>query len=141
MLRLACCLLLTLLLTVPSPGQITLSDEDVFVDEPVTVTLAAPAEALTVTYRPNSSIARSVTIPTHGTREVTWTPEQAGVVALSAPESGMRNVSVRYRHVPAAGIVVLFIAGCLLFGGAIFAFRKLFQDGPAPVKPSRRPDT
>lgn len=141
MLRLLVYLTLSLLLAVPAAGQITLSAEDLYVSEPVTVTLAAPAEALTVTYRPNSSIETVETIPARGQQTVTWTPVQAGVVALSAGGSGSRNVSVRYQRVPAGGIVVLLIAGCLLFGGAIFAFRKLFQDGPAPAKPSHRPDT
>jgi len=135
MLRLALCIVVSLLIAVPATGQITLSADDLYVSEPVTVTLAAPAEALTVTYRPNSSIETVETIPARGEQTVSWTPAQAGVVALSAGGSGSRNVSVRYQRVPAGGIVVLLIAGCLLFGGAIFAFRKLFQDGPPPSRP------
>ena len=135
MTRLAACFVLVLLLALPAEAQITLDADDLYVSEPVTVTLATPAEALTVTYRPGSSIETTETLPLRGEQSVTWTPVQAGVVALSAGGSGTRNVSVRYQRAPAGGIVVLLIAGCLLFGGAIFAFRKLFQDGPPPARP------
>lgn len=139
--RLCLLLLLWLAGTGEVAAQYTLSTEKPHVGEPVTVTLPAPADTLLVTYRPNSSIARPVPIPTEGRQTVTWTPAEAGVVALSTPEGGGQNVSVRFDAPPVSGILVLLLAGAILFGGAVFAFVKLFQGAPPESDPPVRPDT
>jgi NSS family neurotransmitter:Na+ symporter len=96
------------------------------VGEAVNLTLPGAA-SLTVTYRPNSSIARSVTLPVGSDGVVVWTPEQAGVVALVIDGGTSRNVSVRFAGVPWLGIVVLAAAGTILFGGAGYGLKRLFE--------------
>jgi hypothetical protein len=74
-----------------------------------------------------------------------WTPDRAGIVALNVPEQGSRNVSVRFQGVSTSGIVVMLVAGGLLFGGAAFAFRLLFkdeeEDGTMDIDLDHMPDT
>lgn len=123
--------LLFFLLLVPVAAQAQLVDGSSLVlrGEPVqvsTITPEGPVDTLTVIYRPNAILARRVYLPTGGASTVEWTPETAGVVRLVAG-AVEQNVSVRYRRPPIGGIMVLLLAGFILFGGATFAFRKLFQ--------------
>ena len=109
-------------------AQIRLSEEQPVQGQPVTVTLAQDDSMLIITYRPNSSVARTDTL--HAGRPVTafrWTPRKAGVVSLST-STASRNVSVRFRGLSVTGILVMAVAATLLFGGAAFAFRILFKD-------------
>lgn len=122
-------------------AQYTLDPADIYVGTPVTITLAEPADTLTVTYRPNSSIATQEVLLTNGQQTVEWVPQQAGVAAISTPAGGSQNVSVRFQDAPASGIFVLLLAGFILFGGVIFAFVKLFKDSPEKLDPEIRPDT
>ena len=97
------------------------------VGRPVQITLPAPSDTLTVTYRPNSSIdAVEHVAPAAGSASLTWTPREAGVVQLTSSGGPAQNVSVRFSTPPISGILVLTLAGLILFGGAVFAFRKLF---------------
>lgn len=122
-------------------AQFTLSPETPVIGETVTITLPEAADVLTVTYRPNSSVPRIEEIATNGLTTVSWTPTNAGVVALAAGSASM-NTSVRYQSAPMGGIFVLIVAGLILFGGAIFAFRLLFQDDDLSIdEVARRPDT
>ena len=136
------CILLLLLLagTGEAAAQYVDLAEKPHVGDPVTVTLGG-ADTLLVTYRPNSSIARLVRIPAEGRQTVVWTPAEAGVVALATPGGGQQNVSVRFDAPPLGGILVLLAAGTILFGGAVFAFVKLFQGPPPESDPPVRPDT
>lgn len=109
-------------------AQYTLSAPRLYVGEPVTVTLPQAVQALEVTYRPNSSIATTETLTPAGGLTVEWTPTQAGVVRLSSAAAGGQNVSVRFQETPTSGLLVLILAGTILFGGAAFASVKLFQD-------------
>jgi hypothetical protein len=127
--RLLLVLLLGFGLSGPAAAQFQRSAEDLFVGTPVTVTLPAGADTLLVTYRPNSAIATTDAIPATG-GQVAWTPADAGVVALAVPGGARETVSVRFQDTPAAGMLVLVLAGTILFGGAIFAFRKLFERRP-----------
>jgi hypothetical protein len=138
-------LFLCLVLLLGRPGdavaQYTLAPEDLYVGTPVTITLAQPADTLTVTYRPNSSITSREILPTNGLQTVEWVPQKAGVAALSTPTGGAQNVSVRFQQAPVSGIIVLLLAGLILFGGIIFAFIKLFRNNPEDLDPAVRPDT
>jgi len=96
------------------------------VGEAVNLTLPGAA-SLTVTYRPNSSIARTVTLPVASDGAVVWTPEQAGVVALAVDGGTTRNVSVRFAGIPWLGVLVLAAAGTILFGGAGYGLKRLFE--------------
>lgn len=111
-----------------APAQISLSDKQPVQGEPVTITLAQPASELIVTYRPNSSVARMDTLRAEQPATAfLWTPRKAGVVSLSTATDS-RNVSVRFQGLSGSGILVMIVAGTLLFGGAAFAFRILFKD-------------
>lgn len=125
-------LLLAALLSAPALAQIAVSPEAPVRGQPVTVTLDAPAEALLVTYRPNSGIAVEETVPVTGTT-ATWTPSRAGVVGLATPDGASRNVSVRFDRTPLSGLFILIGAGVVLFGGATFAMRALLSDDEAAM--------
>lgn len=121
-------LLLAALLTAPAAqAQFTFEPDDIVVGVPVTVTLPPGTDTLTVVYRPNSSIGSTEHVPVGGAAAYTWTPAQPGIVRLATEDGAGQNVSVRFQSPPASGIVVLVLAGCILFGGAIFATRALFQ--------------
>ena len=68
-------------------------------------------------------------IPVSGT-VATWTPSRAGVVALATADGASRNVSVRFDETPISGLLILIVAGLVLFGGAALAMRALLS-GPA----------
>lgn len=117
------------LLIPPAAAQYQFSEEDLFVSREVTVSFPTPTDTLIVTYRPNSSIPIVEAIPTNAAGSATWTPRYPGVVAVATPGGPTQNVSVRFLTVPWNGVAVLTLAGLILFGGIIFAFRKLFDEG------------
>ncbi|OZC02696.1 hypothetical protein [Rubricoccus marinus] len=120
-------LLIALALASGAQAQITTSPEVIVRGEPVTVTFAEPTDSLLVTYRPNSGIAYKEVVPASGT-SATWTPNRAGVVALATPAGASQNVSVRFDRTPVSGILILTLAGIVLFGGAAFAMRALLSE-------------
>ena len=104
-----------------------------FQGQPVRITLDQPAEWVKVVWRPNSAIPDTVALDPTGTA-FEWTPTRAGVASIVTPE-GSQNVSVRYSQYPAAGILILIVAGTVLFGGAGFAMGKLLGDDDEPAAP------
>lgn len=106
-------------------AQISVSPASPVVGETVTLNFTEPVDTLRVTYRPGSNAARTEALPV-GSPAYAWTPNQAGVVRLEAAGTS-QNVSVRFRSVPPAGLLILVLAGTILFGGALFAFKKLFE--------------
>lgn len=126
-------------------AQIQLSNEEPVAGEPVTITLAQAESQVVVAYRPNSSVVRRDTLRADSpSTEFSWTPEKAGVVALSTA-SASKNVSVRFQGFSYSGLIVMLLAGGILFGGVIFAFRVLFRKTKPgegiDFDPSTRPDT
>ncbi len=108
-------------------GQIQLSNEKPIAGEEVTIQLEEPTNAVAIAYRPNSSVVRRDTLFSDTpTQSFQWIPVSAGVVALST-ESYSRNVSVRFRGLSWQGLLVMLLAGAILFGGVFFAFRVLFS--------------
>ena len=137
--------LLCLCLPLGTTAQFTLSDETPIQGESIIIGLSEPATELILIYRPRSSVAERDTLRADvPTTTFQWIPEEAGVVSIVTP-AGTKNVSVRYPGLSTGGLIVMVVAGGLLFGGAAFAFRLLFQeDGPAPpeeLEVERRPDT
>lgn len=130
------------LLTLPASGQpVTLAPEIPEVGQEATIRLAEPADYVVVTYRPNSIIAQRDTIRIGGFDSVKWTPKRAGVVRIGLPDGGGQNVSVQFTGVPLSGLLILIFAGLILFGGAVFAMRKLLEDDAPLVMPEDMPDT
>ncbi len=96
--------------------------------QPIQLTLPSPTpDTLHVIYRPSAAVSHTDHVRTDGAQTLVWTPSTAGVVRLAAGDVA-QNVSVRYVSPPISGIFVLLIAGFILFGGAIYALRKLFAD-------------
>ena len=110
------------------------------VGEPVRVTFSEPVDSVAVTYRPGAVSATTETFLPGGA-VLEFTPDRAGVVAVAAGEAS-QSLSVRFRSAPFSGLVVMILAGLILFGGAAVAMRALLADGHRiEVDPAMRPDT
>ncbi|MDT7856705.1 hypothetical protein RQM47_08645 [Rubrivirga sp. S365] len=110
------------------------------VGEPVYVTFSEPVDSVTVVYRPGAISAVSETF-TPGSAAFEFTPDRAGVVSVAAGKAS-QNLSVRFRSAPLAGLLVMVLAGLVLFGGAAVSMRALLSDGHRiEVDPALRPDT
>lgn len=119
--------LLGVLLVHPAAAQYQFSTEKLYANQEVTVTVPTPLDSLIVTYRPNSSIPIEDRLLTNEQGSAAWTPRYPGVVALATPDGPTQNVSVRFLTTPWSGVVVLTLAGVILFGGIVVSFRKLFS--------------
>ncbi len=131
-----------LLLALPVAAQpITPSTEKPVVGVPMTLRFDAPVDTVFVTYRPNSAVARRDTVRLGESASMKWTPERAGVVQIGLPSGASQNLSVRFSETPLSGILVLIVAGLILFGGAAWAMAKLFSGGAPRLVPEDLPDT
>lgn len=135
--------LLLLALALPTSRAVAQDITDITPDapvrgEPVRVTFSEPADTVTVTYRPGAITASTETF-TPGATSFEFTPERAGVVAVTAGGTS-QNLSVRFQRAPGAGIAVMALAGLILFGGAVLSLRMLLAEGPE-ADPTFRPDT
>ena len=136
-------LLVTLWLGVATTAaaQIEVSTEPLVAGQPVTLEFAEPTDTVTVTYRPNSQTSTSETFTLGGQRTLEWTPEHAGVVQVTTADA-TRNLSVRFTSLPGLGVLIMTLAGLILFGGATFAMTLLLRDGHRiEIDPTQRPDT
>lgn len=137
-----------LLAAVPAAAvEIALADPRPLLGEPVAVTVTEGAEPLAgarleAHYRPNSQTAFRETLPpTDATGRTDWTPSAAGIATLEVldpaggPPLATLNTAVRYGRFPARGIVVMVVAGVLLFGGAALGMKMLLSEGPPAVEP------
>lgn len=127
----------------PTAAQITPSTDAPTVGEPLTLTFDAPVDTLTVTFRPGAaaSTVRTQHIVLGGQTSYTWTPERAGVVQVAA-NGATQNLSVRFTSLPGLGVLIMVLAGLILFGGAAWATSLLLQGGHRiDIDPSMRPDT
>lgn len=87
-----------------------------------------------VIYRPNSQTAVRDTLGvTDSLGTVSWRPRDAGIVTVAINDKPSRkilvrqNVAVRFGRFPSGGILVMCIAGVVLFGGMITSFLLLFK--------------
>ena len=108
--------------------------------EVVTVTFSEPVDSVTVVYRPGA-VTAVTEVMTPESATFRFTPERAGVVSVSSGGAS-QSLSVRYLGVPVAGLVVMILAGLILFGGATISMRALLADGDRiEVDPTLFPDT
>ncbi len=108
--------------------------------EPVTVTFSEPVDSVTVTYRPGAVTAQEEVF-TPGSAVFEFVPERAGVVSVASGDAS-QNLSVRFQGTPLGGLIVMVLAGLVLFGGAAISLRALLSDGHRiEVDPTLRPDT
>lgn len=138
-----CLLLLLALVALPAAAQnvVSVVPAAPVRGEPIVVTFDAPADTVTITYRPGAVTARVETLTGVG-ETFEFTPARAGVVAVAAAGGTPRSLSVRFVSSPLSGIAVMILAGLILFGGAAIALRALLADGHAiETDPALRPDT
>lgn len=134
--------LLVLLVAAPLAAQdvVRVEPEAPVRGEPVRVVFSEPVDSVRVTYRPGAITAHVETF-TPGAATFEFVPERAGVVAVAAGEAS-QSLSVRFQGTPLSGIVVMVLAGLVLFGGAAVALRALLADGHRiEPDPTMRPDT
>ncbi len=106
-------------------AQIEASTNKIILGESVTINLEQAQERLIVEYRPNSNIVtRDTLVSATPTKNFEWTPKKPGVVRLNTKD-GSKNVSVRFKGLSVSGLLVMLLAGVILFGGAGLAFRSL----------------
>ncbi len=97
-----------------------------------TLMIIAPpgaSDTLDVLYRPGATalVSEELVIRDAGATSWSWQPQRAGVVRLSS--GGMtQNVSVQYQAFPIGGMIVMLLAGLILFGGIVVAMRTLMSD-------------
>jgi hypothetical protein len=125
----------------PRATTISVFPEKLVAGDQSSLTFDAPVQTVVVTYRPNSAIPLVDTVTVGGFESIRWTPERAGVVRVAVPGGPSRNLSVRFAALPVSGIVVLILAGLILFGGAAWAMTKLLSGGMPHTIPEVRPDT
>jgi hypothetical protein len=111
----------------------------------VTLTLTradgTPGEGVEVkaSYGPGSVLLYEDSVGiTNAEGTVAWTPNEAGLVTLAAeipgsdgPESVSTTVSVTFGGPPVLGVLVMIIAGLILYGGIIRGFRSLSKPPPS----------
>ncbi|WP_412067251.1 hypothetical protein [Rubrivirga sp. IMCC43871] len=137
-------LLLSALLAVAAGASaqdiLSIEPEDPTRGELVTVTFSAPVDSVTVTYRPGA-VTAITEVMTPGSATFSFTPEKAGVVSVTAGAAS-QSLSVRYVGVPLGGLIVMILAGLILFGGAAISMRALLSDGDRiEIDPTLFPDT
>ncbi len=96
------------------------------------LTIPAPegaSDTLDVLYRPGATalVSEEVVIRDAGAPSWSWQPQRAGVVRLTSGTL-TQNVSVRYQSFPVGGMMVMLIAGLILFGGMVVSLRTLMRD-------------
>lgn len=95
---------------------------------------------LVITYRPNSNIAVTDTLRSlRPTSIFIWTPARSGVVMISTSSGINENVSIGFSDFSWSGLLVMLLAGSILFGGVSYAFRTLFRKDDIPT--AQPPDT
>ena len=144
----------TVLLLVALPGIAAHADIEVSPTVPVqgrevTVRVtrdgeAAAGAAVKATYRPGSRVSHTEALGrTDDQGRLGWTPTDAGIVTLQAdlPADGAapaatvsRNLSVHFQGVPWSGVLIMILAGTILYGGVFLGFRRL-TSGPRGLPP------
>ncbi len=93
---------------------------------------SAAGVQLTAAYRPGSATEVSETVGIFGSDGVLqWSPTDAGLSVLSANSGdeslASRNVSIRFDSTPPLGMLILLLAGLLLFGGTTVMLRRALE--------------
>ena len=128
-----------LLAGLSASAQITPSTDAPVVGRPMMLTFDAPVDTLKVTYRPNSVAAFTDEIVLGGATETEFTPAHPGIIQVAAGDE-KKSLSVRFVSPPISGILVMLLAGIVLFGGAALSMRMLLGSAD-PDDLTFRPDT
>lgn len=110
------------------PPEIVLEQQYPTVGKATTIVLPQVVDKVKITYRPDArAVETTEEIPGGGTEHVVWRPLHAGIVKIEA--GGLtKKVSVRFDGLPMSGLLILLIAGAILFGGAAWSLRQLLRD-------------
>ena len=91
-----------------------------------------------MTYRPNSAISETTApMKFDDAGEARLKPAISGIVQITAegpyvkdqkPPTASLNVPVRYPSPPISGIIILLVAGVILFGGAGYSLAKALKE-------------
>lgn len=84
--------------------------------------------ALNVIYRPNSETERKENIGSPASDcKISWTPKNPGITILSVTykdrEVARKQISTKFNKTPTLGVLVLVVAGCILYGGIIYSMK------------------
>lgn len=88
---------------------------------------------LVVIYRPNSATEVKNTAGTFSTGgTIKWVPKNPGIATLLVTDSKggeliRKNVATRFESAPVTGLLVMFFAGMLLFGGAGYSLTQALK--------------
>ncbi len=109
--------------------QITVASPVVTVGEATEIHVSESVDEIRIVSHPEAVVKKSETVflPEAGATMVQWVPNYAGVVSIEAG-GAKKAVSVRYRGIPIAGLIVCLIAAGILFGGAIMSLRRLLDE-------------
>lgn len=120
----------------PAPPAAKLSTSERFpvVGKATSVSTPPAADAIDVVYSPSSRVEEKARVPVEKLTPprpnkpylTPWIPDRAGVAQLSAGGQSIK-VSVRFDGVPTGGIVIMLIAGVILFGGAFVSMKSLLS--------------
>ncbi len=89
---------------------------------------------LSVTYHPNSVTAKTDELGVFDVAgKATWKPAVSSIVEIVAKGPGKKdkavmNIAVRFPSPPISGIVILLLAGTILFGGAGYSLFKAIKE-------------
>jgi hypothetical protein len=87
--------------------------------------------AVTVVYRPGSSVEATEAVGTTGpSGRLAWTPQTAGIASVNAVWDGgdtSANVSVKFGGAPAGGLIIMVLAGLLLVGGSVVRIMRVLR--------------
>lgn len=124
--------------TAAEPAKPAIKSSQRFPVAGVATSLETPPEAdeIKAVYSPSSRVESTQTIkvekltpPKPGKPYLTaWIPERAGVVTVTAGKAS-RNISVRFDGIPVGGIIIMVIAGLILFGGVFVSMKSILSDG------------
>ncbi len=93
--------------------------------------------SLWVVYSPNSETQAEEEIGPFPGAEITWNPTRPGIATLSARDDdgntvASLNVAILFSSTPVSGVLVMFLAGVLLFGGAGLTLRSVLRTEAPP---------
>lgn len=124
-------------------GSIDIADRYPVVNEPTLIHVrnsygqSVEGAVIRVTYRPESRVETTDSLgTTNDAGIVHWTPEDVGVVTISAAwmegdsttGAATQNISIKFASTPANGIAIMVFAGFILLGGSIIRLSRLIRE-------------
>ncbi len=135
---LSTCLILLMGFTLSFGATLVVEEDYPVLGEGVNVYITGHSDpqqvTLTVVYRPNSATTLEKAVGSfQGNGSLVWKPIAPGITTLVAKGADgkkvtSKNVATRYPATPVSGVIVMVLAGILLFGGAGWSLRRALSD-------------